>query len=87
MMQLVQKGAILSTIKKMQGQLSLKVKAEAVLIDHLVCYPGVITRVAPAAVVAKGFMENGMMDKKLKAYPDFYKILGTCQRKLTKEEL
>ena len=82
------KGIVYKALKKASksGKLNLKATAEAALIDHISCYPGMITRSAPADVVTKGFIENGMVDKKTQQFPDFYKLLKTCRRKVTKEE-
>ena len=45
------------------------------------------TRAAPTSVIQKDFIEAGMIDKKICTYPDFYKMIETCRRKLKKEEV
>ena len=83
------KGSIISIfqIAENEKKLSLKATQREAIVDHLVCFPSIVTRSHPIDGVMQGFITNGMLDKKTKNWPDMNEMLGTCRRKLTTDEV
>jgi hypothetical protein len=51
------------------------------------CYPSILAKSACPSSVAKGFLNNGMIDERTKHWPDMKAILRTCKNiKLTDKE-
>ena len=60
------KGIVHVALKKVSksDKLNLKATSKAALIDHIECYPEMVTQAALEDVVTKGFVENDMVVKK-----------------------
>ena len=71
---------------KKNGVLDLNLKDRKALIDHVATMGDILTGVMTKKTVKKGFIVNGMIDKKTELYPDLHAILKTCKREITKEE-
>mmetsp|Transcript_22410 Transcript_22410/g.25830 ORF Transcript_22410/g.25830 Transcript_22410/m.25830 type:complete len:192 (-) Transcript_22410:151-726(-) len=56
---------------KHRGILLLKHNKESALKDFISAYPSMIGRAAPTSSVAKGFLSNGMLDKRTMFWPDY----------------
>ena len=57
------------------------------IIDFAICIPELLTQSVTTSRILKGFIQAGMIDKKTNQWPDFDKIIGTCQRKVLVAEV
>ena len=61
--------------------------AKAALINHLCGYPCVFTKTVAPENLLYGFIHNGMVDKNTHMWPNYNKIIRTCRRNITEDEL
>lgn len=73
------KVLINETLQKKKVNLSQQ-KRES-LIDLCVTLPSILAKGVGSRIVQKGFVETGMICEKTKTWPDFFKILQTCNNK------
>ena len=72
-------------ILKANGSLVIKLPARKAIIDHCVCCPEMLSKSMAPKTTIKGFIKNGMVDDKLKIYPDIRMLLKTCKSEVTKK--
>ena len=82
------KGQFTKKLKKhsTSGLLTLDLKHQKALIDHIPTAPEIFIMVMTNHNVNKSFVINGMADTLTKTYPDFKAIMNTCKRNITLEE-
>ena len=52
------------------------------IIDFAICIPKLLTQSVTTTRILEAFIQAGMIDKKTNQWPDFEKIISTCQRKV-----
>ena len=57
------------------------------IIDFAICIPELLAQSVTTSRILKGFIQAGMIDEKTNQWPDFDKIIGTCQRKVLVAEV
>ena len=72
---------------RQERSLNLSLVKEHALIDFVSCYPSILARSVCPSSVAKGFLCNGIIDEKMKHWPNMKAMLRICENiKLTEEK-
>ena len=82
------KNRISKSFKKLQeeGRLNLKSLKVAHFIDFISSVPKMTAKAVTRNNIIHGFRANGMIDDTYERFPDFKKILSTCQKNPTESE-
>ena len=70
-----------------EGKVNLPPPHKAALVDFVATHPGSLQKHATKEKLQQAFIENGMIDESTLQIPDLHRIICTCRRKLSEQEV